>query len=1014
MPWLFFLPNLSPFKVPALHGHQQVLWLVPMAVRSEPKNGSSGLVPALLKKLFPCQREAISVIDKYLRTPVGPNAALVQMPMGTGKTGLMALCCTSFPKYAKALIVAPAEYLTRQIRTEVTNKFWEHAGLAVPAHLSAQTFTPSTFDANLPSSVDVLVCTVQTLQQLHTSSDQSFYEALRQSMNLVIFDEGHREPALTWAKAIRDLNKKIILFTATPYRNDNRKFSIDPNFKYVFPHREAERENIIRRVDIQLYPKRTSTESFGELLRQQLQRESRRHAEPRILVRCPGANEISTLVHLLNSRRAGSAMGFHSAVPESEFLKRKIPDLDSVPASVRFFVHEKLLIEGVDDKRFSCLAIHGRMNNARELIQQVGRVIRNGSHTPEVATVLAAEGSPYQRWWENYLKAQDNPAQWWYANGEFRESFDPHEAALNEDLSFALSARIFEAPSTLDLSKLVHDVIEELQEHDFTELSSLHDDRHRTTVVMYQLEEQVSFIKNKTYVQSSLGYFVVHLEEDLVFYFDSHGLSPALLDERFSRVPARKLQRLLGGQGSRITYVDLANCDVSRSAVRSRSARAFSVEDALHSLNDHSHYCRTARGLPQNDHAFGRRYVGFGRSRVSDSSKGDWKEFHEWATSVAVLIRRNSKPPRIFTRYAELVTVPPDPIPTSILLDLDDIEDHIINAKKSPVHSIPELCVDVDNWSFSLRIDRDTIPVRITYSDKKKRFLLESPQLHANFKIAGEESLTRSKSLLSYLNQEQSFRLTMTQTDLLYGSGSFFRPRWRLSEIASEAEIPMREVFVPIVDLGAAISEKGSRSRANHSRWEDTCLFGMMDQWTETGRPEFAALPWLVCDDQGHEIADFIGLDPNSHRIVFIHAQSTDGTLSGTFFHKICGQVKKNLDYAHRYSNRTPPNIRQWDGEWHPTGQIFPAGDFIRKRMRRPQRMDGVRFWEESQRLLSNPNSTVEVWMVLGGGFQFDRYVQELCSTTPAPQAVQIAYQLQSTLDAVSQIGAKLKILCRR
>lgn len=984
-----------------------------MAVQSRATRGLVTLNSSLLRRLFPCQQQAISVIGEYLSAPESSKAALVQMPMGTGKTGLMALCCTAFPKYAKTLIVAPAEYLTRQIRSEVTEGFWNHAGIEVPEWLSVQVFTPSTFDKSDLSSVDVLVCTVQTLQQLHTSSDHSAYYTLRQFLDLVIFDEGHREPALTWARAIRELNKKVILFTATPYRNDDRKFAVDQNFKYVFHHTDAEQQNIVRSVTLQQYPRSTRTAAFARLLRRQLRRESERFHEPRILVRCPSANEIATLVRQLNTDQADSAMGFHSAVPESDFLKRKIPDLSSLPSTVRFFVHEKLLIEGVDDKRFTCLAIYGRMNNARELIQQVGRVIRNGTRQPESATVLVAEGSAYQRWWENYLKAQDDPTRWWYANGEFRESFDPYEAALNEDLSFALSARIFEAPSRPDLPQLVRGLIDELQEHEFTELSRLEDDRHHTTVVMYRLEKQVPFIKDKTYIQSSLGYFVVHLDEHLVFHFDSHGLSPALFDDKFSRVSARKLQRLLGGEGSRITYVDLANCDVSRSAVRSRSARAFSIEDSLHGLNDHSHYCRTARGVPEDEHAFGRRYVGFGRSRVSDSIKGDWKDFHEWADSVAALVRRKTRPPKLFSRYAELVTVPPDPVPTSILLDFDDIEDNIITAKNRPVRSIPEVCIDVENRSFDLTIDRKTVRVRLSYLDKKKRFVLESPELHANFKLAGEDSPTRPKSLLSYLNQEQNFRLTFTQSDLLYGSGSFFRPRWRLSEIVSEPDIPMREVFVPLTDLSTATSEKGTRSRARHSQWEDSSLFGMIDRWTQTGRTEFDPLSWLVCDDQNDEIADFVGLDPEGGRVVFIHAQSSSGITSGTYFHKICGQVKKNLGYAHRYSNRSPPNLRLWDGPWRPTGRIFSRGDFVSRRIRRPARTDGTRFWNKAQDLLSNPNSTVEVWMMLGEGFRFGSYVSELRNEQPAPQAIQIAYQLQATLDAVSQIGAKLRIYCQ-
>jgi hypothetical protein len=969
---------------------------------------------ALVAQLFSCQRDAIDKIEAFLLAPRSSKAALIQMPMGTGKTGLMALASSAFPAYGKTLIVAPAEYLTRQIKKEITRTFWEHAELAAPDWLSAETFTPSTYQA-LDSSTRVLICTVQTLQQLHTSNDPSIYETLRRSVDLVIFDEGHREPALTWAKAIRELQKKTILFTATPYRNDERKFAIDPKFKYVFHHNQAEAEHIVRHVDIGRPYHASTTDAFVTLLRKQLRLEAVRFHDPRILVRCASANEIVTLVQRLNRRQPGSAMGFHSAIPESDFLKRKVPDLAQIPSTVRFFVHEKLLIEGVDEKRFTCLAIYGRMHNSRELIQQVGRVIRNSTHKPETATVLVPKGSVFKRWWNNYLAAQKDPSGWWYASGEFRKSFDPNEAAPDEDISFTLSARVFQVSSAPDVRQLVNELIDELQEHEFSELHRSHSDRHNTTVVLYSLEEQVTFIQHKTYVQGSLGYFVVHLEQDLLFYFDSHGLSPALLDERFLRVPARKLQKLLGGDGSRITYVDLANCDVSRTAVRSRSARAFSIEEALHSLNDHSHYCRTARGLPEADHSFGRRYVGFGRSRVSDSSKADWRRFHEWTKSVAELIRRNSQPPRVFNRFAELIAVPKNPLPTSVLLDFDDIEDHIVTVKGSPISDIPEMCVDVDDrGAFSLQINGESVPVLLVFEEKKSRFVMKSAELHANYRVKGEDSSSRSKSLLSYLNQEQSFRLTLTEHDLLYGAGSFFRPRWRLSDINSESEIPMRECFVPIPGLSAITSEKGSCS-LNHTGWETDSLFGMLDRSTKTGRNGFTGLPWLVCDDAGRaEIADFVGLDPGHQRVVFVHAKSKQGSLSGSFFHEICGQVKKNLDYAHRYSSRTPPNLSLWRSKWLPAGDKFPAGDYIRKRVRRPAKVDGPAFWTKVKELLSNPNSSVEIWMLLGQGFEFDRYVEELCGSEPQPQVVQIAYQLQSTLDAVSQIGARLKILCRR
>jgi len=91
----------------------------------------------------------------------------------------------------------------------------------------------------------------------------------------------------------------------------------------------------------------------------------------------------------------------------------------------------------------------------------------------------------------------------------------------------------------------------------------------------------------------------------------------------------------------------------------------------------------------------------------------------------------------------------------------------------------------------------------------------------------------------------------------------------------------------------------------------------------------------------------------------------------------------------HRYSNRTPPNLNRWSGKWLPTGDKFPAGDYVRKRVRRPAKADGPAFWTKVKELLSNPNSLVEIWMLLGQGFEFDRYIAELCSSNPQPQVVQ-------------------------
>jgi superfamily II DNA or RNA helicase len=90
----------------------------------------------ILDKLFSCQRSAIQVIEKYLSSSITDEAALVQMPMGTGKTGVMALACTQFKAVNRVLILAPAEYLTRQIEIAIRSKFWQDAAIQIKSDLT--------------------------------------------------------------------------------------------------------------------------------------------------------------------------------------------------------------------------------------------------------------------------------------------------------------------------------------------------------------------------------------------------------------------------------------------------------------------------------------------------------------------------------------------------------------------------------------------------------------------------------------------------------------------------------------------------------------------------------------------------------------------------------------------------------------------------------------------------------------------------------------------------------------
>jgi hypothetical protein len=640
--------------------------------------------------------------------------------------------------------------------------------------------------------------------------------------------------------------------------------------------------------------------------------------------------------------------------------------------------------------------------------------------------VLAPTNSPITRWWNNYREAERDPQHWRYYENEFRESFDPKTASFAEDLEFAFSARLFSTPGPINTDLLLNEILEEAEEYELDVLSRFFDPERNSAGVIYDLYQQLPFVKTKIYSEKSLGYIVLHERDNVLFFRDSHGLSPAILEKRFVRVPPRTLQKLFGAAGSRITYVDLANCDVSQAAIRARSARAFSIDESINSLNDHSHYCRSVRGYSSGEIDYGQRYLGFGRARVSDSRSGDLEAFHDWAKNVADVLRGRTRSARLFERFAEIAKPPRNLNPTSILVDLDDVIDNLEDSDQRKVRSIGEVSLPVDSGNFTLNINGESIITVIKYDESKRRFKLESDRLHSGFRIQQEfGSHQRAKSLLSYLNQEQPFRITLAGTTTVYGGGSFFEPRWKLNGLTSEEDVPMRSCFERISVLDGITSEKGAASVNNHLGWQPTSLFGLIDVATAQPNSGFPTLSSLVCDDQDDESADFIGYDEERKILAFIHAKFEDAVLSASSFHEICGQVKKNLDYAHRYSNRRPPNFQQWsrrwnpssvakDGKWRIDGRTFQRGDYVAQRLRRPGGIDTSLFWDTVRALILDPSANIESWIVLGGGFSYSRYVEELKKTTnQSPQVVQLAYLLQSTLDAVSQIGARFRIFCK-
>jgi superfamily II DNA or RNA helicase len=204
--------------------------------------------------LLPHQRSAVNRCEAYFGSGT-KKGCLVHLPTGAGKTGVMAVLATRRAVRKAVLVVCPSAALVTQLRREFISGFWETLG-APPL------WRPEMVLQALPGSVDtlsdavrkaagqrvIIVATIQAVQQIRAAGDISKLHAL---VGTILFDEGHREPAPSWAKVIRSFAVPTVLFSATPFRGDLKVFDIDDCYIEFLSFSQAVARALIRGVKIE-------------------------------------------------------------------------------------------------------------------------------------------------------------------------------------------------------------------------------------------------------------------------------------------------------------------------------------------------------------------------------------------------------------------------------------------------------------------------------------------------------------------------------------------------------------------------------------------------------------------------------------------------------------------------------------------------------------------------------------------------------------------------------------------
>ncbi len=194
------------------------------------------------------QVEAYKALYEYFRS--GRQSAIIQIPVGCGKSGIAAIAPFGIAK-GRVLIVAPNLTIKEGLfeSLDVTNRqkcFWRRRGI-----LSDEAMIGGPFATTLDTG-NITVCekshfVVSNVQQLSTNPEKWLHRFPRDFFDMLIVDEAHHAPAASWQKVREHFSAaRVINMTATPFRSDAQE--IEGDLVYRYPFKKATFKGYIKRV----------------------------------------------------------------------------------------------------------------------------------------------------------------------------------------------------------------------------------------------------------------------------------------------------------------------------------------------------------------------------------------------------------------------------------------------------------------------------------------------------------------------------------------------------------------------------------------------------------------------------------------------------------------------------------------------------------------------------------------------------------------------------------------------
>lgn len=865
---------------------------------------------------------------------VSSQPATLVLPTGTGKTDTMAALLIS-EQIPCLLVIVPTDPLRRQIsRKFATLDVLKRAGL-VPADLQEPAVTALTKGPKTKEDVDALVSEsnviVATMSVLNTMSAE-LRRLLTAQVSHLFIDEAHHVGAKTW-KEFKQLfiNKRVMQFTATPYRNDGRR--LDGRFIYVYPLRRAQSDGLFAKISyipIRGHGEQDTHRRIIESVGNQLAEDAAKGCRHLAMARTDGVTRAEALHGLYcKALPQHRPQLIHSKMPYSQ-REAALGELRAGRSKI--IVCVDMLGEGFDLPDLKIAALHDKHKSEAITLQFVGRFTRARSDLGN-ATVIANVAISDVTSQLNALYSEDS--DWNHILAVIGHQHTERERRREELFSgFPEEAETFPL-ETLEprLSTVVYRTSCMEWSPDAIEFATkpwsmiveppMINTEHRLVIFVRRDEENLRWTRVRAVRNVAYNLIMAHwdAERGLLYIHGSDlsdlhtDLAKVLSGGTAQAITGEPVFRVLHGF-RRLMLTNLGLSETQRKPVRYSQFMGSDIADQLDTLPGNRSRSKTnlfglgyvdVEHLDEHDNVVARSAA---KETIGCSRKGKFwsyrttNSFSEWIdwcnglgtkllndsiTSEAIL--RNLIKPRRIT------SLPTNKVPIGIAWPegfLDAPEDRI--ELELGKQSEPLFHCDIDLEVFAIS---DVIQFRVAIGDAHATFELRVTEAGAAFNqlsglpVVVKRSTTRKERLLTDIFQEDPPHIYFADGDVLIASDLLVLPRDENLKAYDPSKIEAGDWTG--VDIRA--ESQGPQKQA------DTVQRRVIERLLKA-EPGYD----IVFDDDGTgEVADVVAIRRSGRTLIIdlFHCKYSAGRMPGARvedLYEVCGQAQKSVRWAEGFT----------------------------------------------------------------------------------------------------------------